>query len=180
MKIFTPNHTVIDIDLAYMITIGNNVNITGPVTILCHDYSTIACRELVGGVTGLGNIRPVNIGNNVFIGWGATILAGSHIGDNTIIGAGAVVTGRVENNSVVSGNPAKKIMSIQEFLHKRGEEQLQEAVNIYKNYQNRFGKDPDISLFGNYKNVFDCNVTGIAKNSFCSYEEFKHYVNEKF
>ncbi len=129
-------------------------------------------------MTGLGNVRPVTIGN-VFIDWGATILAGSIIGDNSIIGAGAVVSGKIEDNSVIAGNPAKRIMSIQEFLQRRSEKQLQEAVYIYKNYHSGLGKAPDASVFGNYKNVFDCNVTGIAKNYFSSYEEFKQYVEEK-
>lgn len=48
------------------------------------------------------------IGNNVFIGGGATILGGSHIGDNVIIGANSVVSGNVDSNSVYAGNPARK------------------------------------------------------------------------
>lgn len=64
-------------------------------------------------------MRPVTIGDNVFIGWGATILPGAIIGENTIIGAGAVVSGFIEPDSVYTGNPAKKLMTIDEFYNRR-------------------------------------------------------------
>lgn len=50
--------------------------------------------------------RPTKIGNGVRIGSNATILP-VNIGDNVVIGAGAVVTKDIPNNSVVKGNPAK-------------------------------------------------------------------------
>ena len=53
-------------------------------------------------------MRSVTIGDNVFVGWGATILPGTTIGENTIIGAGAVVSGNIEADFVYAGNPAKK------------------------------------------------------------------------
>jgi virginiamycin A acetyltransferase len=49
------------------------------------------------------------IGNDVWIGNGATIMPGVHIGDGAIIGTKAVVTKNVEPYSVVAGNPAKLI-----------------------------------------------------------------------
>lgn len=55
------------------------------------------------------NISPVRIGNNVWIGVRVIILKGINIGDNSIIGAGSVVTKNVPNNSIVVGNPAKVI-----------------------------------------------------------------------
>ncbi|MCH5142659.1 MAG: sugar O-acetyltransferase [Clostridiales bacterium] len=57
---------------------------------------------------------PVKIGNNVWIGTHATILAGVTIGDNAVIAAGAVVTKDVPANSVVGGVPAKIIKTIEE------------------------------------------------------------------
>ena len=87
-------------------TIGNDVQITDPVTILTHDYSWSVLKKKYGII--YGNQRKTVIGNNVFIGWGATILGGSHIGDNVIIGANSVVSGNVDSNSVYAGNPARK------------------------------------------------------------------------
>lgn len=49
----------------------------------------------------------VKIGNNVWIGDKATILAGVTIGDNVIVAANAVVTKSVASNCVVAGVPAK-------------------------------------------------------------------------
>lgn len=52
---------------------------------------------------------PVIIGNDVWIGFGALLLAGVTIGDGAIIACGAVVTKNVEPYSIVAGIPAKKI-----------------------------------------------------------------------
>lgn len=52
---------------------------------------------------------PVVIGNDVWIGQGATLLSGITIGDGAIIAAGAVVTKDVEPYSIVGGVPAKEI-----------------------------------------------------------------------
>jgi len=51
----------------------------------------------------------VKIGNDVWIGYGATILSGVTIGDGSVIGAYAVVAKDVEPYSIVVGNPAKVI-----------------------------------------------------------------------
>lgn len=51
----------------------------------------------------------IRIGNNVWIGAGAIILAGVSIGDCAIIGAGSVVTKDIEPYTIVAGNPAKKL-----------------------------------------------------------------------
>jgi acetyltransferase-like isoleucine patch superfamily enzyme len=53
--------------------------------------------------------RDVNVGNNVWIGYGACILRGVTVGDNAIIGTNAVVTKDVPANAVVGGLPAKLI-----------------------------------------------------------------------
>ena len=53
--------------------------------------------------------RPVYIGNDVWIGDRVLILPGVHIGDGSIIAAGAVVTKDVPPYSIVAGVPAKKI-----------------------------------------------------------------------
>jgi acetyltransferase-like isoleucine patch superfamily enzyme len=52
----------------------------------------------------------IEIGNDVWIGWNAIILAGvKKIGDGAVIGAGAVVTRDIPDFAVVAGNPAKVI-----------------------------------------------------------------------
>jgi acetyltransferase-like isoleucine patch superfamily enzyme len=53
--------------------------------------------------------RDVNVGHNVWIGYGACILRGVTLGDNTVVGTSAVVTTDVPDNAVVAGIPAKVI-----------------------------------------------------------------------
>ena len=53
--------------------------------------------------------EPVKIGNNVWIGENAVIMAGSDIGEGCIIGANAVVKGSFPENSMIAGVPAKII-----------------------------------------------------------------------
>ncbi len=52
------------------------------------------------------------IGNNVWLGGGVIVLAGVSIANNSVIGAGSVVTKSVEANSFYAGNPAIKIRNI--------------------------------------------------------------------
>lgn len=84
------------------IHIGANTLVAGGVTILSHDH----CKRV-------GNNQPylidTFIGKNCFIAVGAIILPGVKIGDEVIVGAGAVVTKDVPSNTVVAGNPAKII-----------------------------------------------------------------------
>lgn len=58
------------------------------------------------------DVRPVKIGNNVWIGTGATIFPGVTIGDNSVVAAGALVMSNVPENAVVAGNPARQISSL--------------------------------------------------------------------
>ncbi len=53
--------------------------------------------------------RDVNVGSNVWIGYGACVLRGVQVGDNAVIGTNAVVTSDVPANAVVGGIPAKVI-----------------------------------------------------------------------
>lgn len=56
--------------------------------------------------------KPVRLGNNVWLGAGAIILPGVTIGDNSIVGAGSVVTHDVSSDTIVVGNPAKVLRKI--------------------------------------------------------------------
>jgi len=84
--------------------------IISPNVVIAH-HSTLGKSCLVSTLTGVG--ASITIEDNVFIGMGSTIMTGiSLIGENSIIGAGAVVIKNVEKNSVYAGVPAKKIRDI--------------------------------------------------------------------
>ena len=85
--------SVIDYCFGHLVTIGDNVTISGT-TILAHDGST---KKFLG----YSKVAPVRIGNNVFIGYGSIILPGVTIGNNVIVGAGTVVSKSIPDNVVV-------------------------------------------------------------------------------
>ncbi|WP_136441132.1 CatB-related O-acetyltransferase [Pacificoceanicola onchidii] len=53
--------------------------------------------------------RDTVIGNDVWLGYGALVLPGAQIGNGVIVGAGAVVRGKIPDYAVVAGNPAQVI-----------------------------------------------------------------------
>lgn len=71
-----------------------------------HEFSDTSTPMIQQGFT---EERPVYIGNDVWIGDRVIILPGVHIGDHSVIGAGAVVTKDVSEWVVAAGNPAKVV-----------------------------------------------------------------------
>jgi maltose O-acetyltransferase len=87
------------------VTIGDDTQIGPAVQILTADHPRQPGLRRAGLELG----RPVVIGRNVWIGGGALILPGVTIGDDAIVGAGAVVTREVAAGTTVAGNPARRI-----------------------------------------------------------------------
>lgn len=58
--------------------------------------------------------RPITLGDNVWLGGGVIVCPGVRIGDNTVVGAGSVVTRDLPANVVAVGNPARVIRTITE------------------------------------------------------------------
>jgi len=90
------------------ITIGENTIIGAGALLLDNDFHVLQPDgtwkdEHVEGA------RPIKVGKSVFIGARAIILKGVEIGNNAIIGAGAVVTHNVPPSAIFAGNPAKEI-----------------------------------------------------------------------
>ncbi|SRR2546426_12511894 len=57
--------------------------------------------------------RPITIGNNVWLGGGVVVCPGVSIGDNAVVGAGAVVVRDIPPNVVAAGNPARIVRRLQ-------------------------------------------------------------------
>lgn len=99
--------------VAESVTIGDRCVIGANVTIVDTDFHSLdpiirsskdddqsACH------------KPVQIGNDVFIGGNSLILKGVKIGDGAVIGAGSVVTNSVPEREIVAGNPAHPIAKL--------------------------------------------------------------------
>lgn len=101
----------------YLIEIGNHVEVTTEVKFITHDGATWVIRnqEEYHKLLKFGKII---LRDNCYIGRGAFLMPGIIVGENSIVGAGSVVTQNVPDNSVVAGNPAKYICSIREYAEK--------------------------------------------------------------
>lgn len=120
---------------SYKVIIGKYCSIANNVTIFTggnHEGSWISTYPfrimfnlekayLDGQPSSKGNVI---IGNDVWIGEGATILSGIEIGNGAIIAANSVVVKNVEPYSIVGGNPAKKIR------YRFSENQIKSLLNI--------------------------------------------------
>jgi maltose O-acetyltransferase len=110
-------------DYGYNIRIGPSVFINFNCVVLDVVAVTIGARTQIGPAvqlyaadhprdplvrrTGAEFGRPIQIGQEVWIGGGAIILPGVTIGDNAVIGAGSVVTRAIPAGSIARGNPAR-------------------------------------------------------------------------
>jgi maltose O-acetyltransferase len=115
-------------DLGYNIHVGRNFYAGFNCTILDMAEVRIGDNCLIGPNVGIytaghninpkdrhktGHAKPIRIGNNVWIGGHCVIIGAVTIGDNSIITAGSVVTKEVPANTIVGGNPAKKLKDIE-------------------------------------------------------------------
>jgi acetyltransferase-like isoleucine patch superfamily enzyme len=95
------------------VTIGKHCLLAEGVRVADYDGHPIDSeRRRRGEPTPPEGIRPVVIGDDVWIGANAIILKGVRIGDRAIIGAGAIVTRNVESDTVVAGNPARVVKQL--------------------------------------------------------------------
>lgn len=150
---FYPYSNTIDIQRPWLLSIGNYCKITEGVKILTHDYSRSVLRMKFGGAINT-DVEKTRIGNNVFVGMNSIILMGADIGDNVIIGAGAVVKGKIPNNTVIAGVPAKVICSLDEYYKKKKNNTLKEAVSYFKSFCDFYKREPLMSEMGAFFPLF--------------------------
>ena len=85
----------------------------------------------------------ITIGDNVWIGGNTVICPGAHIGSNTVIGAGSVVTRDIPDYSIAAGNPCRVIRSITDADKKFYFRDLEFDEETWKDAQQRL-KDPPV------------------------------------
>jgi maltose O-acetyltransferase len=82
------------------------------VTIADTDFHSLHPAQRSGHAHPTVGIAAVRIGKRVFIGTNAIILKGVTVGDNSVVGAGSVVTRSIPENSIVAGNPCRVIRAL--------------------------------------------------------------------
>lgn len=96
------NFGLVALDVA-TITIGDDVQIGPNVQLLTPTHPVDAPLRRAKWESA----RPIVVSDNVWLGGGAIVLPGVSIGENTVVGAGAVVTADLPANVVAVGNPAR-------------------------------------------------------------------------
>lgn len=97
----------------YLISIGNHVEISYEVNFITHDGGIWVARDQEPDLDVMATIQ---VGNNVFLGARSTILPGTNIGDDCVVGACSVVRGEIPSGSVVAGVPAKVIKNTDAYI----------------------------------------------------------------
>ena len=108
-KNFYANHNLVITDGAD-VTIGDDVFIAPNCCITTAEHALDPEQRKAG----MEVAKPVTIGNNVWLGAGAIVLAGVTIGDNTVVGARSVVTKDIPAGVVATGVPCRVRRKISE------------------------------------------------------------------
>lgn len=107
-----------------IIHLGKDCVISSEVQLLTHDYSIARGLQAIGKNNKQPNrdelfLKGIYIGENSFIGARTTILPGTHIGNNVIVGSCSLVKGKIPDDSIIVGNPARKIANTKEWAEKK-------------------------------------------------------------
>jgi len=112
-----------------VITVGSGTRLNGA-GVQCYSRVTIGPRCILGSTVIIDSdyhpldpahrhdpgapmsSAPIEIGENVWLGGQSAVLKGSRIGENSVVGFRAVVTGEVPPNVVVAGNPARVVKEL--------------------------------------------------------------------
>ncbi len=99
------------IGVGKQITIGRNCLLSGGVIVIdSNGHPSAAGDRVAGQPPPPDEVRPVVIGDGVWIGMNAMIFPGVRIGEGSVISAGAVVRTHIPPHSIVAGNPAKVLL----------------------------------------------------------------------
>lgn len=94
------------------VTIGERTLLGADVFVADTDFHPLLPELRAQHPTNEAGVKPIVIGNDVFVGARSMILKGVTIGDGAVIGANAVVTRNVEPRTIVAGNPARAVGSL--------------------------------------------------------------------
>lgn len=112
---------VFDANNYSLVSIGDSTTISSEVVFLTHDYSISKGLNLIDQNISGRFLKPIRIGCNCFIGMRTILLPGTNLGNNVIVGAGAIVKGAFPDNVVIAGNPAKIICNTYDWAKRHYE-----------------------------------------------------------
>lgn len=120
-------------NLARSITLGDDVGLSYDTTLLTHGFWS----SVLEGYPAV--FQPITVGNNVILGWGSTLLAGTVIDDNVVLGARSLVSGKHITSGIWVGQPARKIKSITKPAPEQQKEILESMLiqiqNVLAHYE---------------------------------------------
>ncbi len=104
----------------YLISFGNNVYVASGVTFINHDVTGRMIQNVEGyrEKTFAKRVGKIEVGNNIYIGAGSTILYDVKIGNNVIIGAGSLVNRNIPDSGVYAGVPVRKVGDFDTYAKK--------------------------------------------------------------
>ena len=111
------------------IKVGDNTNV--------QDCAVLHEETTVGSGCTIGHVTTTGYGEALLIGMGATVLNGAKIGDNCIVGAGALVTGKMDApaGSMILGSPAKVVRPLTEAEIESNRESAREYCHQADRYR---------------------------------------------
>lgn len=116
----------------YLVSIGNHVSISGGCCFITHEGAHWVLKGLDSKFNTTFGYGRIVIHDNVYIGYGVTVLRGVTIGENTIVGARSLVNKSLDANSIYAGVPAKKICTLEEWAEKFLDDMPEYDLNNYK------------------------------------------------
>ena len=112
----------------YLVEIGNNVGIAPGAALITHDGASVIFRDEFPALRHFGKII---IEDNCFIGAGSMITAGVRVGKGSIVGPMSVVLRDVKPGSIVIGNPAIQVSTVEKYKERCLKEWDSQGLNRF-------------------------------------------------
>lgn len=165
-----------DINLAKPVVLGDDVGLSNGVAIVTHGFWLSALDGYPAKHAG------VTIEDGAILGLRAIVLMGAHIGARSVVGAGGVVTGRLEPDAVYAGNPAKLVRRIQRPTEEERRKKLDHILEEYRGVAKYHGIAPRIRAEYPLVHVNGCTFD-VEKGTYRGVEDdetddFRDYVRK--
>jgi len=129
----------------WLVEIANGVTVGQGVLFITHDGTSRLFRDSVPGASPFGNrFGTILIHDNCFIGNNAILLPGIEIGPDSAVGAGSVVTRTVPPRTIVAGNPARPVRTLDEYI----ENYLRQMIPLEATDRDALRRELTMKLWG--------------------------------